>query len=88
MRSLKAEWHALLHEPAPLGAFAEIDVPTLLLKGTGSKAPTLAIARLLTKVLPRVRVRNIEGVGHMGPVTHPERINPLIERFLQDSASA
>ena len=58
-------------------------MPTLFLTGTGSKASTLAVARLLTKVLPRVRVQEIEGVGHMAPVTHPERINPLIERFLE-----
>ena len=24
----------------------------------------------------------IEGVGHMGPVTHPDRVNALIERYL------
>jgi len=83
MRAVKTEWHALFHEPTPLGAFAEIDVPTLFLTGTGSKASALAVARLLAKVLPRVHVQEIEGVGHMAPVTHPERINPLIERFLE-----
>jgi pimeloyl-ACP methyl ester carboxylesterase len=41
------------------------------------------VGRLLTKVLPRVTVVEIEGVGHMGPVTHPERINALIERHLE-----
>ena len=83
MRAVKLEWHALFHESTPLGAFAEIDVPTLFLTGTGSKASALAVARLLMKVLPRVRVQEIDGVGHMAPVTHPERINPLIERFLE-----
>ena len=83
MRAVKPEWHALFHESTPLGAFAEIDVPTLFLTGTGSKSSALAVARLLTKVLPRVRVQEIEGVGHMAPVTHPERINPLIEKFLE-----
>jgi len=38
---------------------------------------------LLTDVLPRVRVEEIEGVGHMAPVTHPEKVNPVIEGFLQ-----
>jgi len=82
VRAAKPEWHALFHDPTPLEAFAEIDVPTLLLTGTSSKASALAVARLLTRVLPRVRVETIEGVGHMAPVTQPERINPLIERFL------
>jgi hypothetical protein len=26
----------------------------------------------------------IEGVGHMGPVTHPDQINALIERHLHE----
>jgi pimeloyl-ACP methyl ester carboxylesterase len=34
-------------------------------------------------VLPRVRIEEIEGVGHMAPVTHPDTVNPLIERFLE-----
>jgi pimeloyl-ACP methyl ester carboxylesterase len=83
MRAVKAEWHALFHESTPLGAFADIELPTLFLSGTASKASTLAVAQLLTKVLPRVRVEEIDGVGHMAPVTHPEQINPLIERFVE-----
>ena len=34
-------------------------------------------------MLPRVRLEEIEGVGHMAPVTHPDTFNPLIERFLE-----
>jgi pimeloyl-ACP methyl ester carboxylesterase len=29
----------------------------------------------------------IEGVGHMGPVTHPDRINALIEDHLEQLTS-
>jgi pimeloyl-ACP methyl ester carboxylesterase len=83
VRAVKPEWHALFHEPTPLGAFAEINVPTLLLTGTRSKASALAVARLLARVLPQVRVQEIEGAGHMAPVTHPALVNPLIERFLE-----
>jgi pimeloyl-ACP methyl ester carboxylesterase len=83
MRAAKPEEHALFSDPTPLHAFAALDVPTLLLTGTRSKASVRAIARLLTPVLPRVRVEEIDGVGHMAPVTHPERVNPLIERFLE-----
>ena len=77
----------MFSEPTPLQSFAAIDVPTLFLTGTRSKASVRAIARLLTAVLPRVRVEEIDGVGHMAPVTHPERVNPLIERFLAAAQS-
>lgn len=83
MRAVKPEWHAAFYEPTPLRAFAAIDVSTLFLTGTKSKASARAVARLLTAVLPRVRVEEIEGVGHMAPLTHPDRVNPLIERFLE-----
>jgi len=82
MRAVKPEWHAVFHEPTPLSGFAAVHVPTLLLTGTQSKASALAVARLLTAVLPRVRTEEIEGVGHMAPVTHPDIVNPLIECFL------
>ncbi len=42
------------------------------------------MARLLTKTLPRVTAIEMEGVGHMGPMTHPDRDNALIERYLTD----
>jgi pimeloyl-ACP methyl ester carboxylesterase len=35
-----------------------------------------------TAVLPHVRVEEIEGIGHLAPLTHPDPVNPLIERFL------
>jgi pimeloyl-ACP methyl ester carboxylesterase len=85
MRAVKPEWHAVFYEPAPLSAFAAVTVPTLFLTGTKSKASALAVARLVTSVLPRVRLEEIEGVGHMAPVTHPDTLNPLIERFLEAS---
>jgi pimeloyl-ACP methyl ester carboxylesterase len=83
MRAVKSEWHALFYEPIPLTAFAAANVPTLFLTGTKSKASTLAVARLVTAVLPRVLIEEIESVGHMAPVTHPDTVNPLIERFLE-----
>jgi pimeloyl-ACP methyl ester carboxylesterase len=82
MRAVKPEWHAAFYEPTRLSAFAAVDVPTLFLTGTKSKASARAVARLVTAVLPRVRVEEIEGVGHMAPLTHPDTVNPHIERFL------
>lgn len=82
MRAVKPQWHAAFCEPTPLNAFATLKVPTLFLSGTQSKASARAVARLLISVLPQVRVEEIEGGGHMAPVTHPNLVNPLIEQFL------
>ena len=74
---------ALLGEPTPLEAFAALDVPTLFMTGRDSPASSLGVARLLTRTLPRVEVIEFEGLGHMGPVTHPEVVNAAISRFLE-----
>jgi pimeloyl-ACP methyl ester carboxylesterase len=83
MRAVKGEWHATFMEPTPLSAFAALDVPVLYITGSRSPASARGVARLLTRTLPRVTTSEIEGVGHMGPVTHPERVNALIERYLE-----
>lgn len=84
MRTVKAEWEALFREPTPLSAFAALDVPVLVITGSDSPASSRGVARLLTKTLPRVTAIELEGVGHMGPMTHADRVNALIDRYLAD----
>ena len=66
-------------------AFSGLDVPVLYMVGEDSPAPSRAVARLLTRVIPRVEVVEFAGLGHMGPVTHPEIVNEAIRRFLERS---
>jgi pimeloyl-ACP methyl ester carboxylesterase len=40
------------------------------------------VARLLKGALPRVETVEFKGLGHMGPVTHPDVVNEAIARFL------
>jgi pimeloyl-ACP methyl ester carboxylesterase len=83
MPQVKAQWHALFMESSPLSAFGALDVPVLYLTGSESPTSSPEVARLLMKTLPRVTALEIEDVGHMAPLTHPDRVNPLIERFLE-----
>jgi pimeloyl-ACP methyl ester carboxylesterase len=82
MRAVMPQWHAAFSEPTPLAAFAALDAPTLLLTGSRSRASAQAVARLLGAALPRVRVETVSDAGHMAPLTHPDSVNPLIERFI------
>jgi pimeloyl-ACP methyl ester carboxylesterase len=74
---------ALMKEPAPLSAFSQLDIPVLYMMGTDSPASSRGVGRLLTRTLPRVEVLEFPGVGHMGPITHPQVINQAIARFLE-----
>jgi pimeloyl-ACP methyl ester carboxylesterase len=74
--------HALLTEPAPLEAFGTLQIPVLYMLGKNSPPSALEVARLLTGVLPRVEVVELDGLGHMGPITHPQQVNEVIARFI------
>jgi pimeloyl-ACP methyl ester carboxylesterase len=79
---------SLIEERTPLEAYAAIDVPTLILCGTRSPAPSRAITRLLAETLPRARHRTIRNAGHMSPITHPVEVNTLVlEHLLKNRAS-
>jgi pimeloyl-ACP methyl ester carboxylesterase len=74
--------YTLFSEPTPLSAFSWLGAPVLYMVGKDSPAPSRGVARLLTRALPRVEVIEFEGMGHMGPVTHPEAVNQVIACFL------
>lgn len=74
--------HALFTEPAELNAFRALDISVLYMVGKSTTQSALGVARLLTAALPRVEVVAFDGVGHMGPVTHPELVNEVIADFL------
>jgi len=77
--------HALFTEAATLEAFCRLDVPILYMLGTQSPESSRAVARLLVPVLPRVRVVEFDGLGHMAPITHPDVVNEAIVGFLSQA---
>lgn len=80
--------HALFTEPAPLDAFRALDIPVLYMTGGRSPASAQGVARLLTQALPQVEVVEFAELGHMGPLTHPDRVNAMIEEFLCSEAES
>jgi pimeloyl-ACP methyl ester carboxylesterase len=83
MVNIRGWLDAVFGEPTPLRAFSWLGVPVLYMVGKNSPASSRGVARVLTPALPRVQVVEFEGVGHMGPVTHPELVNGVISRFLE-----
>ena len=79
---------ALLGESTPLSAFAALRIPVLCMTGSRSPASSLGVARLLGRTLPDVQLIEFDGLGHMGPVTHPELVNAAIGGFLEKTRRA
>jgi pimeloyl-ACP methyl ester carboxylesterase len=78
------EWAwALMNEPTPLSAFSNLRVPVLLITGAESPPSSRGVARLLASALPQIEVVELKGVGHMGPITHPEIVNDTIAHYLE-----
>ena len=83
VRNLPQWANALFSETTPLSTFRALDVPVLYMTGTRSTAAAHGVSRLLRGALPRVEIVEFEGLGHMGPVTHPAQVNEAIARFLE-----
>lgn len=82
MKKVVADFDAVVGHTTPLDAYRELDIPTLLLYGTESPESTRKIAEELWNTMPKAEVRGMMGLGHMGPVTHPEQVARVIGKFL------
>jgi pimeloyl-ACP methyl ester carboxylesterase len=87
MKKVRADFDAVLSNPTPLEEYGRLDVPTLFLYGLQSPQSTRKIAEWMVGQLPKVEVRGLLPVGHMGPVTHAEGINKMIASFLRQQPS-
>jgi pimeloyl-ACP methyl ester carboxylesterase len=82
VRSLRAAWVATFIERWPEGTLRSLDLPCLLLTGTRSTAAARRAIQLLRDTLPAATVIEFDGLGHLGPITHPERIDAAAAAFL------
>lgn len=79
-------FEALFANPLPFERLRQLQVPTLVLLGARSLAPARTVSRCL-EALPSVTVEALAGVAHMGPITHPEEVNPRIARHLREAST-
>lgn len=68
-------------------SFAAIRAPILYLTGSETKGPIRRLTEVLAPALPTARHIDLPGLGHMGPITHPEVVNGEIERLLGQAES-
>lgn len=72
------EFAALLEEPTRPFAFSRLTCPVLLMRGARGPAPTALIARALRSMMRNAVLEDIDDAGHMGPLSHAERVSEMI----------
>ena len=82
------DFRALMRTAARLDDYSALTFPVLLLRGEHAPDPTRIISDTLAGVFPRGRLRVIPGCGHMGPLTHADRVLPLIAARIAAAAAA
>ncbi|HKQ26205.1 MAG TPA: alpha/beta fold hydrolase [Burkholderiales bacterium] len=85
VRSLRAAWSATFVERWSATALRSLDTPCLLVSGTHTTAAARRATGLLRDTLPTATVVEFEGLGHLGPITHSERVDAAIDTFLSSS---
>jgi pimeloyl-ACP methyl ester carboxylesterase len=65
-------------DPTVLGA---ISAPVMVLLGSDTKPYFTASARHVADHVPNARIRQISGVGHAAPLTHPEALAGALTEF-------
>jgi pimeloyl-ACP methyl ester carboxylesterase len=82
MVRLHQDWAGTLDMNTTLQEFRAFQPRTLLLRARDTRRPSARIVYLLGAALPNAVRVEIEGGGHMSPITNPEPVNDAIERFL------
>ncbi|MDR5816606.1 MULTISPECIES: alpha/beta hydrolase [unclassified Caballeronia] len=79
---------ALIHEPTLPSAYAKLRIPTLVMRGEHAPPPTRLIAEILSTLMPVAQLMTVPDAGHMGPLTHADKVNEAIARHIAQCGEA
>jgi pimeloyl-ACP methyl ester carboxylesterase len=76
------DFRALFDEETTLTDFARLDIPTVIIRGALSPAPSCRIVEILARTIAGAHVEVISDAGHMSLLTHPGSVNRIISAHL------
>lgn len=82
MAAVYAHFVALANDRLRLRDYAAIAVPVQYLTGQATRASARRITALLEPALPFAESHTLEGMGHLGPITHADVVAQAIARFV------
>jgi hypothetical protein len=85
MKLLPHEWNALLTGKTTLREWnAALPRRTMLMSSTKTSSPSREVVELLLHSQRQWSFASLSDSGHMAPLTHPQVVNPIIGRFLNE----
>lgn len=85
MPKIAAEFRTLFRHPEALRTYRRLRAPTLLVRGTRTTLTAHRVVERLAATLPQSDLVEIQGAGHMAPLTHADAVNAAIETHLAQS---
>jgi pimeloyl-ACP methyl ester carboxylesterase len=83
MHAVVQHFDALFAEPLARWQVASLGMPMLFLTGARTVPAARRLSELLRLAAPRAQHAVLEGMGHLGPITHAAAVNRWIAGFLQ-----
>ena len=80
--SFAAQTQALLQRPDAGAVLPSIDVPTLLMSGTGDTWSPLAQHEEMQRQIPNAELVAVAEAGHMAPIEQPDAVAAALDRWL------
>ncbi len=88
MPKIAQEWRMVFAASDRYESVAAAGVPTLLVRGAATTLAARMVVELLRDALPQASLVEIEGAGHMAPLTHAAEVNAAIGQHLARSTGA
>ena len=84
MQKIMTGWQAIINDTITMDDIATISVPALIVSGSQSPATTRWICSQLARNIPGAKFQEINGGGHMSPITHPEAVNEVVLNYIDN----
>lgn len=79
------EVYSLTNDATDTATYGRIAVPALILAGAGTRLPARRVAEKLARALPNAKLQVLDGMGHMGPITHAAAVNAAIVAHVESA---
>jgi pimeloyl-ACP methyl ester carboxylesterase len=78
MHKVRAEFEALFADTVPAWSYRSLEMPVRLITGTTSPLPARQVTGIIARHCAQAELVRLDGVGHMGPISHA----PLVASHL------